>query len=312
MRVLVSGAAGDLGRLVCAQLLAEGHEVVGVDTRPWARPPPKLRFARCPLRRRTLEPLFADVSPQALVLLGGLRAASEDQGTAALHTTEALLRLSIAHGVAGLVLLSSGDVYGPSPTNSHFLGENAPLQASERFPAVRALVAVDRAVQAFGCRHPTVRCATLRPAHIVGPHLRNAASNYLRLPRVPTQMGFDPMLQLTGERDACLAVSRCLTRPVRGAFNLASTVPVALSVLLRLLGKPTLPIPHPLFARGLAQLWRLGITRLSPPELDHIRFHSVLDTHRAERELNISPDAALEGLLAPFRSKTAAGPRRTA
>lgn len=308
MRVFVTGAAGGLGRLVCAHLLAEGHEVVGVDTRPWARPPAALRFARGPLRRRVLEPLFADVSPQALVLLSGMRAASEEQGAAALHATETLLRLSIAHDVANLVLFSSGDVYGPSPTNSHFLSENAPLQASERFPAVRALVAVDRAVQAFGCRHPAVRCATLRPAHTVGPKLRNAASNYLRLPRVPTQMGFDPMLQLTGERDACLAVSRSLTRPVRGAFNLASTVPVPLSVLLRLLGKPTLPIPHPLFARGLAQLWRLGVTRLSPPELDHIRFHSVLDTHRAERELSLAPDAALEDLLAPFRASPSARP----
>lgn len=308
MRVLVTGAAGGLGRLVCARLLGDGHEVVGVDRRGWARPTAGMQFVHSSLRPRDAEALFVQARPQALVLLGGLRAAPEEQGTATLHAVENLLRLCVAHGVHRLVLLSSGDVYGPSPTNSHFLAEDAPLRASQRFPAVRGLVAVDRTIQAFGCRHPAVRCVTLRPAHIVGTHLRNAASNYLRLPRVPTQMGFDPMLQLTGEQDACRALSRCLSRPVRGAFNLASSQPVPLSVLLRLLNKPTLPIPHPLFARGLGKLWRLGLTSFPPPELDHIRFNSVLDTERAKAELDIAPDAALEDLLRPFTVVSSSSP----
>ena len=46
----------------------------------------------------------------------------------------------------------------------------------------------------------------LRPAHIVGPHVRNAPSKYLRLRVIPALMGFDPMVQLIHEEDVCRAL----------------------------------------------------------------------------------------------------------
>ena len=103
MRVLLTGAAGGLGRLVAAKLTREGHEVVGVDRRPWARPAPGVRFVRSALKPEEAQALFAGAAPEALVLLGGLhnaRAAApaqsdraRDQGAAALHATQALRRL---------------------------------------------------------------------------------------------------------------------------------------------------------------------------------------------------------------------------
>ena len=68
-----------------------------------------------------------------------------------------------------------GDVYGPTPGNSHFINEDAPLMASQRFPETRSIVAVDRAVQSFFWRHHDIETVILRPAHIVGPNVKKCA-----------------------------------------------------------------------------------------------------------------------------------------
>ena len=47
------------------------------------------------------------------------------------------------HHVAKFVMLSSANIYGPHPDNSHFLTEEAPLLGAETFPNIRDLVAVD-------------------------------------------------------------------------------------------------------------------------------------------------------------------------
>ena len=34
MKVLITGASGDIGRAIAEKYLAEGHEVIGLDVRP--------------------------------------------------------------------------------------------------------------------------------------------------------------------------------------------------------------------------------------------------------------------------------------
>jgi UDP-glucose 4-epimerase len=303
MRIVLTGIAGRLGRRMALLLHEQGHHVVGIDKRPCLGLPDGIEHHRVDLRRRTAHDVFAAARPEAVVHMGvvhNFRIPAEVLNARNVIGTDELLKLVIKFDVSKMVLLSSGDVYGPSAANSHFIGEDAPLLASQRFPEVRTLVAVDRAVQSFFWRYPEVQTVILRPAHIVGENVRNAPSNYLRLRVIPTQMGFDPMVQLTREADVCQALLRALEPSVRGVYNLASTQPVPLSHIFRVLNRPVLPIPHPIFSGGLKRLWRWGLTTFPPPELDHIRFSSVLDTRRAEKELGVLTHAALKDVLAPF------------
>ena len=87
------------------------------------------------------------------------------------------------YNVKKVVVLSSANVYGPSPENSNFLTEDAPLMAASRFSEVRDLIEVDMLAHGFFWRHPEKQTVILRPVHIVGPNIKNAPSNYLRLPR---------------------------------------------------------------------------------------------------------------------------------
>jgi UDP-glucose 4-epimerase len=304
MKIIITGIAGRLGRRV-AQTLSRSHEVVGIDRRPCLGLPPGVKHHRLDLRRRPAEDVFKSFGADAVLHLGvvhNFRIPSERLYARNVVGTETLLGYVSKYKIKKLVLLSSGDVYGPNPGNSHFIGEDAPLLASQRFPEVRTLVAVDRAVQSFFWRHPDIETVILRPSHIVGPNVRNAPSNYFRLRIIPTMMGFDPMVQLIHEDDLIAHMAAALRPGIRGVFNVAGTDPVPLSHILKIIGKPRLPVPHPLFKAFLERAWRYRLTSFPAPELDHIRFNSVLDTRGAREELQVVLQHSLFTILEPFRA----------
>ena len=171
--------------------------------------------------------------------------------------THKILDLCVRHGVRKVVVLSSANVYGPRPDNSNFLPEEAPLMAAERFSEMRDLIELDMYAQSFMWKHPELETVILRPVNIVGPTVRNAPSNYLRLARPITVLGFDPMVQLIHEEDVCRALALALRPGLRGVFNVTGPGEVPLSSVLRELGRrpiagpaPARPPAHPARVRG--------------------------------------------------------------
>src|SRR6185369_1735206 len=120
---------------------------------------------------------------------------------------------------------------------------------------IRDLIEVDMLAQSFFWKRPETETVILRPVHILGA-VRNAPSNYLRLPMVPTLLGFDPMIQVIHELDVVEAIVAALAPGVRGIFNIVGPGEVPLSTVLKELGRRTLPIPHPVAQPILQMLWR--------------------------------------------------------
>jgi UDP-glucose 4-epimerase len=87
----------------------------------------------------------------------------------------------------------------------------------------------------------------------------------------------------------------CALRPgTRGIFNVTGPGEVPLSTILRELGKPTVPIPHPLAMPILNALWRSKLTSFPVPELDHIRFVCMVDGTRAHELLGFKARRTLK------------------
>jgi UDP-glucose 4-epimerase len=218
--------------------------------------------------------------------------------------TGKLLEYVVAYGVPNVIVLSSANVYGPRADNTQFLTEDAPLLAAQAFPEMRDLVEIDHMASSFFWKAREVDTVILRPVHILGA-VQNAPSNYLRLPVVPTLLGFDPMVQVIHERDVAEAMVSALAPGTRGIYNITGPGEVPLSVVLRELDKPTVPVPHPLAKPMWRLAWRVGLSSWPVAEFDFIRYVCMVDGTRAQRELGFRPRHSLrETIRAVLESPT--------
>jgi UDP-glucose 4-epimerase len=289
--VVVTGISGNLGRAVAKLLHVEAH-VVGVDRRPLRDKPKDVEHLQVDLRKARVEDVFRKRQVDAVVHLGIMhdpRVAFSEAHSFNLLGTQKILDLCVRHGVRKLVVLSSANAYGPRPDNSNFLTEEAPLMAADRDSDVRDLVELDMYAQSFVWRHPEIETVILRPVNIVGPTVRNAPSNYLRLARPVVAMGFDPMLQLIHEVDAARALVQALRPGVRGVYNVTGPGEVPLSAVLRELGREPIPVPHFLLRPAMRRLFRAGLVSFPAAELDHLQDLCVVDGSRAAREWGWAP-----------------------
>lgn len=292
--VIATGAAGNLGKLV-VQALHREHDVIAVDRRPIGGLPKDVEHLRTDVRWRKIENVFRTKKVHAVLHLGLAHnpRGDEDQFRFNVVGTQRLLELASKYGTKHFVMLSSANIYGPDPDNSYFLTEDAPLLGAEHHSDIRDLVTVDNLVQSFLYRHPEVETVMLRPVHIVGPRVKNAPSNYLRLERPWVIAGFDPIVQLVHEEDVVRAMMMGLEPGHRGVYNIVGPGEAPLSRVLAVLGRKPRSIPGPLARRMLGAAWTMKMTGFPAPEIRHVQYNCVVDGRRAREKLGFSPKYTL-------------------
>jgi UDP-glucose 4-epimerase len=158
---------------------------------------------------------------------------------------------------------------------------------------MRDLIELDMYAQSFMWKHPELETVILRPVNIVGPTVKNAPSNYLRLERPLTVLGFDPMVQLVHEVDVGRALATALKPGVRGVFNVNGPGEVPLSAVLRELGRRPIAVPHFVLRPLLRRMFDAHLSSFPPEELDHLMYLCMVDGSRWEREVGWRPRFSL-------------------
>lgn len=297
--VLVTGIAGNLGRTL-AKLLHTETQVVGVDRRPFTGKPKDIAHYEVDIRKARAEEAFRRHRIDAVIHMAiahDPRMPRSEAHSFNVIGTHKILDLCVRHGVKKVVVLSSASVYGPRPDNSNFLPEETPLMAAERFNDMSDLIELDMYAQSFMWKHPEIETVIVRPVNVVGPTVKNAPSSYLRMARPVTVMGFDPMIQLVHEVDACRAMVLALKPGLRGVFNVTGPGQVPLSTIMKTLGRSTIPIPHPI-VRGIARrLFEARMSSFPPEEVDHVQYLCVVDGSRFVREAGWAPVYSLRDTI---------------
>ena len=135
MKVLVTGIAGALGRRVAIQLQSAGHEVIGIDRRPWYHPPEGIRVFQHDIRKRPAEDVFRTQRPEAMIHMATvthLTHRSEDRFRINLVGTQAVFDHCHTYGVKRAIFVGRHTYYGAGPDSALYHTE------SERFVQVVA------------------------------------------------------------------------------------------------------------------------------------------------------------------------------
>lgn len=153
MRVLVTGAAGSLGRVVSVGLAALGHDVVGLDLVPAPSGTPYSWHEADCADADAVAAVFAEERLDAVVHLAGMpeEASLPEELTSHVVTTAALLDAMVAHRVPRIVYASSNHAVGRTPRTDGDLTEGA-LPRPDTYYGV-AKVAAEALLRLFADRH---------------------------------------------------------------------------------------------------------------------------------------------------------------
>jgi UDP-glucose 4-epimerase len=306
MKVVISGAAGRLGRLISERLAAANHEVFGIDHRPWPEPPVGVTMFQADLRKRSAEDVFRSQRPDALIHFATVSHLQRHEARSArlsLAATKAVVDYCDRYGVKQALFVGRHSYYGASPDAPLYHTEDDPPLASEEFPELADLVAADLFAGSTLWRYPKIETAILRLCYTLGASGHGTLGDFLRGPKVPTILGFDPLFQFMHEADAARAIEAALLRQLRGVFNVAGPGPLPLSTIISETGREILPIPEPLFR---FMNGKFGLPKLPRGVVAHLKHPIVVDASAFRQRAQFQHEFDEYDAMAAFRSSVPA------
>lgn len=286
MHVVVTGAAGHLGRVLLPVLLAD-REVTRVTAIDRAAQP--ITHAKLVARRGDAAAVAADtlrgadaLVHLAFVLLRGWRSLHAMRA-ANVDMTQRVFSSAAEAGVGRLLFLSSAAVYG----SGEHLGEAAPMTPLPGFAYGAHKAACEHWLQ-----QQLPGAVRLRPHIVLGPHALPLLQRLARLRVTLRQAGVPPQWQMVHEQDVAAAIRLALARDVGGPFNLATADTFSLTELAEWMGGVRLEVSPRLAQALLKCVWRCAGVGGEPGWGAGLTRALTLDTGRARGLLGWSPQYA--------------------
>lgn len=289
--------------MLAERLLEHGHDVVGIDRRPFRDAPKGVEMHELDIRKRAAEDVFRRVRPDAVIHMATvthLVVQSEDRYRINLGGTRAVFEHSQAYGVSHVIFVGRHTYYGAAPDSPLFHTEDEPPMGLSSFPELADLVAADLYAGSALWRHPSFVTSVLRMVYTLGPTGHGTLATYLRGPRVPTVLGYDPLFQFMHEEDVVSALCLAVEKRPRGVYNVAGPQPVPLSVAIRETGRTNVPLPELVLG---AALGRLGLPRLPPGALQHLKYPITVDGSAFRAATGFAHRVDEEGAMHAFREE---------
>lgn len=325
MRVVVTGATGNVGTSVVRALSAEPAvtSVVGLARRPpVAFDLPKVEWVKADVSCDDLDGPLARAN--VVVHLAWLIQPS--------HRLDVLERTNVAGskrvfeataraGAGALVYASSVGAYSPGPKHTP-VDERWPTEGIGSSFYSRHKAATERLLDAFEAQHLTTRVVRLRPGLIFK---REAASGIRRLvlgrlvpPQLlrPSRIPVVPrterlVFQAVHADDVAEAYRLAVVGDVRGPFNVAADPVLDPDELGRVLEARPVPVPAQVLRIAADLSWRAHLQPTPPGWVDVALDSPIMDISRARSELGWRPTRtsgeALRELLEGFADR-AEGP----
>jgi UDP-glucose 4-epimerase len=321
MRLVVTGASGNIGTALLRRLAASDHEITGVARRP---PQPTGPYAGVRWRSADLaDPASLPVLQE--VVAGADAVVHLAWGFQPSHRIDHLARLGVGgtamvadavrdQGVPHLVHVSSVGAYSPR-THRERVDESWPRRGVPGSPYSSHKVAAEDLLDALEGASGAPVVTRLRPA-LVGQ--AEAASGLLRygaplgvrsallrhVPLVPLPR--DLLVPVVHADDVAAALVAALERRPSGAFNVGAGE-IDAGDVAEALGAPTVHVPFPVVRAAVEASWR---AHLQPLDTGWIRLAErvpLLDSGRARDVLGWTPTRSARAVLDEVVAAMASG-----
>jgi len=307
VRIVITGASGNLGTALLRRLQADGgkHELVGVCRRlpSEGEPYDDVQWTSIDLAdsgaQEALRPVMQGADAVVHVAWGfqpSRDIAYLDR--VGIEGTRAVLQAADAAGVGHLVHISSLGAYSPAPPGT-WVDESWPTEGIDSLAYSRQKVAAERMLDEYQRTHPAgMAVARIRPALVVQ---RDAGSALLRyflpfyvpaavlrhIPVLPLDRAL--VAQVVHTDDVADALARVVEQRATGAFNLAGEPPITRDEAAAVLGARPVHVPLKVLRAVVNATWRARIQPVDPGWLDLGYAVPLMETKRARTVLGWAP-----------------------
>jgi nucleoside-diphosphate-sugar epimerase/phosphohistidine swiveling domain-containing protein len=287
VKIAVTGASGVLGRGIAARLRWQGHKVVGLARhRPdnWFS---DADFVEADIRdadgvRRAID------GAEAVAHCAWVAGSTPDERMTHdvnIGGTENVLDAMTRAGSQRIVFASSAAAYGPRPPGTPPLTETEPLAPSPDNLYGLHKVHVEQMLADSG-----KEWVAIRPAIVVGREVSNAILRLLASPAFPDVNGLaERSLQIVHTEDVHRTFVRAVLGSETGPLNLAAAGEPTWREITEAIGRRMVPVNETVLDAALRALYRRGLVRVSPADLDLLLNFPVMDTSRLRREWDYTP-----------------------
>lgn len=260
MRVVVTGASGQLGSLVLSGLAANRKvkSVVALDLAPPSIPSAKTTWIKVDVRDPGLDRHLEGAD--ALIHLAFIvtkKADPELMHEVNVEGSRRMFEYAAAAGVKSIVYSSSVAAYGVVHGHPEPIVEDTPRKRTSLLTYSVNKYDVEELLDTFEAQHPQVRVVRLRPGILIG--IRNAHGQD-RLLRRRVLLNLAPArLPMVWDEDVAQAVLLALFSDARGAFNLCVDEQLDAVELGRRTGFRVLNVPFKSVHKAALVLAKLGL-----------------------------------------------------
>ena len=319
MRIVVTGASGNVGTPLLRRLLADGHDVVGLCRRiPPATPPYSgASWHRVDLSyagAHDLVEIFRGADAVIHLAWGFQPTRDVDHHhRLGVGGTAAVVEACRLAGVPHLVHQSSVGAYapvsdgGPGVSVERRVSEDAELGGVPTAAYNRHKTAAEQLLDRHESKHPGApTIARMRPAFIVHAEAASGLFRYFTpaltparllraLPILPVDRRLTVPL-LHGD-DMASALAAAATSGAQGAFNIAAEPPITHDMLARELGARPVHLPYRVLRQLVHISWLLRLQPVSIGWVDLAFGAPLMHTTRARAELGWRPTVAADEAL---------------
>ncbi|TMV11474.1 SDR family oxidoreductase [Arenibacterium halophilum] len=291
-RVLITGAAGMIGRSVLARLNAP--DVIATDLARGTLPP-DTAFERLDVTTDDPARVIAAHRPDVVVHLASIVTPPPGMTRKAAHAvdvtgTRNVLQACIDHCVRRIVVTSSGAAYGYHADNPMPLRESDPCRGNPEFAYSDHKRQVEEILARARIDHPNLEQVVLRVGTVLGAGVENQITALFRRKRLLAVSGSDSPFVFIWTGDLARILHHAATAAPTGIFNVAGDGMMTVDDLARALKKPVLRIPASLLRAALAIAHPLGLTPYGPEQVRFLQYRPVLSNDRLKRDFGIIPE----------------------
>ncbi|MCX9193305.1 epimerase [Carbonactinospora thermoautotrophica] len=331
MRVLVTGASGNIGTALLRRLAAEPDAtVVGLARRvPKGRvdfPYDTCEWVACDVADPDCRDALVEACQDATAVVHLAWALQPSHNEPRLIQTNVegsqhVFDAAVQAGVPQVVYLSSVGAYSPGRKDTP-VNESWPTDGVAASSYSRHKSTVERLLDKIESEGHDTRFVRLHPGLVFQRAAASEIARYFLGPFAPLSLlrvAHPPLLPLDERMvfqcvhadDVAEAIVRAIRQRASGAFNIAADPVLTPRDLAELLGARFLPVRGGLLHQAAGLVWRLRLQPTEPGWIDLALAAPVMSTERARRELGWTPrhDAreALRELLDGLAHGTGAG-----